>query len=245
MTHEIAYILGSVALVSSLALVGVLFFSLREERLQTVLTYLVSFAAGTLFGGTFLHLLPEHVAEYGFDTTTGVHLLSGIFLAFVVERFIFWHHHHRPHEVPVSELPYMILLGDSVHNAIDGMIITASYFVSIPLDIATTVAVAAHEIPQEIGDFGVLVYGGFSRTKAIAYNFVSALTAFLGAAFVIMLADSVTSLIQILIPIAAGNFVYIAGSDLIPEFKDESDPRRATAQLVAFVLGIALLYVLV
>lgn len=244
MTREAVYIFGSIGLVSSLALIGILFFTLQRDRLEVVVTYLVSFAAGTLLGGTFLHLLPEHVAVYGFDTSTGIYIVSGILLAFVVERFIFWHHHHQVHSPPAEELSYMILLGDSVHNAIDGVIIATSYIASIPVGVATTAAIAAHEIPQEIGDFGVLIYGGFSRTKAVLYNFLSALMAFLGAIIVITISESGASLTRVLIPVAAGNFIYIAGSDLIPEFKDETDVGRATRQFLSFVLGIALLYLL-
>ncbi|MFC6764747.1 ZIP family metal transporter [Natrinema soli] len=243
MDSELAYTIGSVAVVSSLALLGLLFFAVRRDRLEDSLTYFVSFAAGTLFGGTFLHLLPEYADEYGFDTTAGTLLVSGVFLAFALERLFSWHHHHGTHESESTVLPYMILLGDGIHNAVDGMIIATSYLVSVRLGVAATVAIAAHEIPQELSDFAVLVYGGFSRPKALAYNLVTALVAFVGAGVAFAFANAVEWLPRVVIPIAAGNFVYIAGADLIPEFKDEPDPALALRQSVAFLVGLAVLYV--
>jgi zinc and cadmium transporter len=138
----------------------------------------------------------------------------------------------------------MILIGDGVHNVIDGIIIAASYLASIPLGIATTIAVALHEIPQEIGDFAVLVHGGFSKWRAIGYNFLTALTAFAGAGITIYLAGSVDGINHILLPFAAGGFIYIAGSDLLPEIKDETDRLASAIQMAAFIIGILLMYAL-
>lgn len=232
----------SVAAVSLIALVGVVALSLSERRLHTAVVYLVSFAAGTLFGDVFLHLLPETAEEFGFDSTTGLAVLAGVVLAFVVEKYIAWHHHHHPEEARAEPLSYMILFGDAVHNAIDGVIIAASYLVSIPLGVATTVAIAFHEIPQELGDFGILVYGGLSRRRAVAYNFLTALTAFGGATVVVLLATDVDGLLRVLLPLAAGNFLYIAGSDLLPELVEEHDTRRSSLQMATFLLGLAVMY---
>lgn len=243
MAGTVAYTLASVAAVSLLALVGIAAFSLGRRRLEMALPFLVSFAAGTLFGNAFLHLLPETAEAVGFEVTVGLYVLGGLFLAFVVENYIAWHHHHgsgRQHPQPLS---YMILFGDGVHNFIDGIIIATSYLVSIPLGIASTLAIAFHEIPQEVGDFGVLVYGGVPRVRALAYNFASALTAFIGAGAVLVFAGG-AALEEILLPIAAGNFIYIAGSDLLPEIKAEADIVRSTAHMATFVFGIGVMYVL-
>lgn len=241
--HLVALYL-SVGLVSLLALVGVVTLALHPERLDTVVVYLVSFSAGTLLGGAFLHLLPEVAETTGFSTGTGVIVLGGLVLAFVVEKYIAWHHHHRPREFRPAPVSYMILLGDAVHNVIDGVILAASYLASIPLGIATTVAIAFHEIPQELGDFGVLIYGGLSVRRAMAYNFLTALTAFVGASVVVLLVDDVDGLLALLLPLAAGNFVYIAGSDLLPELVGETDLRRSTVQMVTFLVGLGTMYVL-
>lgn len=244
MAAPILWLYVSVALVSLIALLGVVSLSFDRRRLHTVVDYLVSLSAGTMFGGTFLHLLPETAEEYGFTHTTGLAVLSGLVLAFVIEKYIAWHHHHHPESQGPEPLTYMILLGDSVHNALDGIIIAASYLTSIPLGIATTVAIGFHEIPQEIGDFGVLVYGGMSRARAVLFNFGTALTAFVGATAVVFLVDDVDGLLRVLVPIAAGNFIYIAGSDLLPELVAEPDVRRSTVQMGTFLVGLGVMYLL-
>lgn len=244
MTEELLYVYGSVAFVSLLALIGIATVAMGRRKLDRVLPYLVSFSAGTLLGDAFLHLIPEIVATHGFDAETGLIVLSGIVLAFVLEKYISWHHNHYPHADQAQPLSYMILFGDSIHNALDGVIIAASYLASIPLGLATTAAIATHEIPQEIGDFGVLVYGGMPHVRAVAYNFLTALTAFAGATAVIVLAEYSGTLTQYLLPVAAGNFVYIAASDLLPELVDETDVYRSTVQLLTFLGGIAVLGIL-
>jgi zinc and cadmium transporter len=234
----------SISLVSLIALLGVVTLSLDRDRLHAVVDYLVSLSAGTMFGGTFLHLLPETAEEFGFTVTTGLAVLSGLVLAFVVEKYIAWHHHHHPGAAGPEPMAYMILLGDAVHNVIDGIIIAASYLVSVPLGIATTVAIGFHEIPQELGDFGVLVYGGMSRTRAVLFNFGTALTAFVGATAVVFLVDDVDGMLQVLVPLAAGNFIYIAGSDLLPELVAETDVRRSSLQMGTFLVGLGVMYLL-
>jgi len=203
----------------------------------------VSFSAGTLFGDAFLHLLPETAERYGFDATTGLFVLAGLLLGLVVEKYVFWHHEHYPRANAPDPVSYSILVGDSVHNAIDGVIIAASYLAAIPLGVATTAAVAFHEIPQEIGNFGVLVHGGFTRRRAIAYNFRTALTAFVGATAVVLVGD-IEGVTRVLVPLTAGNFVYIAGSDLLPELVEETDTADSTRQFATFLAGIGLLYLL-
>jgi zinc and cadmium transporter len=239
--QTLLYVFASVALVSALALAGVVFLALGRDRVTHLLPGLVAFAAGTLFGDAFIHILPEVVANDGFGPGTGLTVLGGIVFAFLVERLV-WHHHHVVEDDEHAGLRSMIIFGDAVHNFIDGAILAASFLVSIPLGVATTLAVALHEVPQELGDFGVLVYGGFSRRRALAFNLLTALTAFAGAGLVLALGSGV-GLVPVLLPIVAGNFIYIAGSDLLPEMREETG-RQAAVQLVLFGAGIALMYAL-
>jgi zinc and cadmium transporter len=241
------YSLVSVILVSLISLVGVLTFSLKEENLKKILLYLVSFSAGGLFGHAFIHMIPEAVGENGFGLQVSLYILIGIITSFIVEKFLQWRHCHIPtsEEHPHS-FAYMNLFGDAVHNFIDGLIIGGSYLANIPLGIATTLAVVFHEIPQEIGDFGVLIYGGFNKSRAIFFNFSTALTAIFGAIVALSVGFLIQDFIPFLIPFAAGNFIYIAGSDLIPELrKEEAGLLKSALQLTAFVLGVLMLFSLV
>ena len=241
------YGLLSVVIVSIVSLVGVLTFSLKQEDLRKILLYFVSFSAGGLFGDAFIHLIPQATEESGFGIHVSVPILLGIIFSFVVERFLQWRHCHIPtsEEHPHSFV-YMNLFGDAVHNFIDGLIIGGSYLASIPLGVATTLAVIFHEIPQEIGDFGVLIYGGFSKSRALFFNFLTALTAIFGAIVALSLGSLTQVFVPFLIPFAAGSFIYIAGSDLIPELrKEEPGPLKAALQLTALVLGVLILFSLV
>lgn len=236
------YTLASVVIVSLIAFVGILTLALSVKNLKKFLIYFVSFAAGALFAGAFIHLLPEVVERVGFSFSVSLYVLVGIGLFFILEKIICWRHSHIPlGKKKVHSFAFMNLIGDGVHNFIDGLIIAAGYVVSIPLGITTTIAVILHEIPQEIGDFGVLVYGGFSRTKALFVNFLSALTAILGAIVGLILSGMIEGIEFILVPIAAGGFIYIAGSDLIPELQKEIKPLKSLLILVAFILGIAVM----
>ncbi len=231
--------ISSVIAISAISLIGILFIWLTETKLKKIFTYLVSFAVGGLLGDVFLHMMPELI-ETGFETQTALILITGILVSFMVERFLQWRHCHIPtsQEHPHS-FAYMNLFGDSVHNLIDGLIIGGSYIVSIPLGIATTIAVIFHEIPQELGDFSVLIYGGFTKKKALGFNFLTALTAVIGAVIALALGSMLDGFVPLLVPFAAGNFIYIAGSDLIPELrKDTPELKKSGLQLVSLVLGI-------
>lgn len=240
------YTLLSVIIVSLISLVGVFAFAISAEKLKKVLIYLVSFAAGTLLGDAFIHLIPEAFSEIENTVLLSLSILTGILTFFVMEKFLHWRHCHEvacdDHPHPFS---YVLLVGDVLHNFIDGLIIAASYLVSIPVGIATTLAVIFHEIPQEIGDFGSLLYAGFKKTKALLFNFLTALTAILGAIFVLALNINDGSLTKLLVPFAAGGFIYIASSDLIPELHKDTEPKKSFWQLAFFVLGIALMLALV
>ncbi len=236
------YTLISVFIISSISLIGVFTLSIDQKKLYKSLIYLVSLSAGTLMGDAFIHLIPEAYESGKSALTVSLCILLGILVFFILEKIIHWRHCHKE---PSSEHPhpfsYVILFGDSVHNFVDGLIIGASYLVSIPLGIATTVAVFFHEIPQEIGDFGSLIYGGISRKKALIFNFLSAMTAILGAISVLMIDFDTEKITGFLIPFAAGGFIYIAGTDLIPELHKHNDARKGLIQVATFLLGIGLM----
>jgi zinc and cadmium transporter len=235
----------SVAVVSLLSLVGIATFLLEKELQRSLLLYMVSFSVGGLFGGAFFHLIPEASASSGFTTAVSGFILVGILVSFLVEQVLKWRHCHVPtsDEHPHS-FAYMNLIGDSIHNMIDGIVIGGSYLVSPSMGIVTTLAVCLHELPQEIGDFGVLVYAGFTRARALKYNFLTALTAFIGVTIALTLSGYVENLTTYLVPFAAGNFIYIAGSDLIPELHAEEKLSRTIIQIAAMLCGVILLFVI-
>lgn len=233
------YSLASVLVVSIVSFVGVFSLNVRVERLKKILIFLVSFSAGALLGDVFIHLLPDRVEKAGFSLSLSVCILLGILIFFVLEKIIQWRHCHIPiSKGHIHSYAYMNLIGDGLHNFIDGMIIAASYIAGFEVGIATTIAVVLHEIPQEIGDFGVLLHGGFSRWKALWVNFLSGLLAVFGAIVALWLSSFVGSIENILIGIAAGGFIYIAGSDLIPELHKEFNIKRSAGEIVMIILGI-------
>ena len=201
---------------------------------------------GGLFGDAFIHLLPESFQELGTNLSTSLYVISGILIFFVLEKFLRWRHCHIPtSEEHMHPLATINLVGDAVHNLIDGMLVGASYMVSLPIGIATTLAVIMHEIPQEVGDFGVLIHGGLSVKKALALNFLSALTAMLGVILAIVLGSEIEGFSLSLLPIAAGGFLYIAGSDLIPELHHEVKVLRSLLQFVMILLGVGVMALLI
>jgi len=240
------YSLISVFIVSAVSLIGILTLSIKEAYLRKILNFLISFAAGALLGDAFIHLLPEIVEEYGFGLRISLYVLSGILFFFILEMFIHWRHCHvvsKEHKHPVG---IMNLVGDGLHNLVDGMIIAGSYIVSVPVGIATTIAVLLHEIPQEIGDFGILIHAGYTKAKALLFNFGSALLAVLGAVITLVIGTSVENIALFLVPFTAGGFIYIAGSDLIPEIHKTCKPHsHSIIEVVSLLLGIAVMVVLV
>jgi len=235
------YALISVLIVSAVALVGIVALGLRVALLKKIVLFLVSFSAGALLGDVFIHLLPE-MSEEWWVLSSSLWILGWIFFGLFTEKVIRRNHCHMPitkeHKHPFA---YMNLVWDMVHNLIDGLIIWASYLVSIPVWIATTLAVVFHEIPQEIWDFGVLIHGGFSKKRALLLNFLTALTAVVGVVIAFLLSHYVDGMVQILIPFAAGTFIYIAGSDLIPELHKENKLSQTLPQLLFFLIGIWLM----
>ena len=238
------YSLLSVFLVSLISIIGMFTISLKEDTLKRILLYLVSFSVGGLLGDAFIHILPEAI-EINTTLSLSIFILSGILVSFIVEKFIHWRHCHIPtSRVHPHPFALMNLVGDGVHNFIDGLIIGASYLTSLQVGFATTVAVMLHEIPQEMGDFGVLLHGGFERKKALLMNFFTALTAVIGTVISLLLFSFVDGLTAFLLPFTIGSFVYIASSDLIPELHKETDPRKSAIELIMIVAGISVMTLL-
>ena len=240
-----AYSLASVVLVSLLSVIGIVFISISEAKLRQIVFVLVSLAVGSLFGDVFIHLLPQAFEKLETRLETSLYLLAGIFIFFVLEKFIRWRHQHDlESKNAIHPVGYMNLLADGVHNFIDGMIIGASYMTSVRVGIATTIAVAMHELPQEISDFGVLLHAGFSKKKALIFNFLSATLAILGTVLILLAGTTMHYFIASMLPLAAGGFVYIAGSDLVPELNKELEPAKSLVQLFAIATGVGLMLLL-
>jgi zinc and cadmium transporter len=232
--------------VSLLSLIGLAFISVGEEKLKRIIFVMVSLAVGGLFGDAFIHLLPESFERIGSKLQASVFVLAGIFAFFVLEKFLLWRHQHvLEADHPIRPVGYMNLLADGAHNFIDGVIIGASYDVSLHVGIATTLAVVFHEIPHELGNFFVLLYAGFTKRKALFFNFVSALFAILGTFMWLSVGSRVAEFSSAMLPLAAGGFIYIAGSDLVPELNKESTLGKSLVQMLAIGVGVGLMFVLV
>ncbi len=240
MTTVVLYSLGAVALVSLISLIGVVTLSLKGKFLNASVFALVSLAVGALLGDVFIHLIPEAYAETVNPTLTSLLIIGGILIFFVLEKFLHWHHHHglEASEPAVHPVGKIVIVSDGVHNFIDGLIIAGSFLVSTEVGIATTIAVILHEIPQELGDFGVLIHAGYSRLKALWLNFLSSLAAVAGAITALFLGNMTEVFTTILVPLAAGGFIYIALTDLIPELHKTKTVRHSVIQLVMILVGV-------
>ena len=234
------YIILSTLAVSLLSLVGVFTLLVKENLMQRILLLLVGFSAGALAGGAFLHLLPEALEKLK-PGETFLYTLLGFTLFFLLERILHWRHCHDEH-CAVHAFTYLNLYGDGLHNFIDGLVIAGSFIGGIPLGIATTLAVASHEIPQEISDFGVLIYGGFSKSRALLFNLLSALTAVAGGVIGFFLSSAIAGFAPLLLPITAGGFLYIAASDLIPELHKEKNLLKSNLAFMLFILGVLFMW---
>jgi zinc and cadmium transporter len=235
----ILLIVGATILISLISLVGILSLTIKEKLLDKIVIILVALSAGALMGSAFLHLMPESIERFN-EKNVFTYVLLGFLLFFLLEKLIHWRHCHKG-ICKVHTFAYMNLIGDGIHNFIDGIIIAASFVVNINLGITTTLAVALHEIPQEIGDFGVLVYGGFKKLKAVLLNFIIGLTSILGGLSGYLLSSYVESSTILLLPFTAGGFIYIAASDLIPEIRKERDLKKSLTTFLMFLLGILIM----
>jgi zinc and cadmium transporter len=247
----IAYIIVFTLIGSIGALIGGVVLLYREKLALRTSHYLAAFAAGTLLGGAFIDLLPEAI-EYAHEIGSDSHflflwVLGGIILFFLLERFIHWFHHSHTQEANKKTKPTVALLifGDTMHNFIDGIVIGATFLVSIPLGIVTTLAVAAHEIPQEIGDFGIMLKNGMRRKNIIFINILSALISIIGAVISYSVGGEIEHLLPVFLAVTGGFFIYIALADLIPEIHQEHNKGKAYGETGMVILGILLIYFLV
>lgn len=236
----------AVALISIVSLVGVLTLSFKESFLRRILFFLIALAAGALLGDAFIHLIPEAFHEAESSLAVSLLILLGILSFFVLEKFLHWHHSHGEEEFSedharIHPLGHLVLVSDGLHNFVDGLVIGAAFIVSPEVGIATTIAIALHEIPQEIGDFGLLIHSGFSRMKALAVNFASALLAFFGLIVAFTLSEISEIAVPLITAFAAGNFIYIALADLVPELQKTKGLKKAGTQLTALLLGLLLM----
>ena len=230
-------------IVSLVSLIGIALLALKKETLDSVLFYIISFAIGSLLGAAFLDLLPESIEGIKAQSAL-MSALAGIILFFILERLVHWHHAHHDHKEHEKPLAYLSLLGDAMHNFFDGVAIAASFASSPALGIATTMAIVLHEIPQELSDFTLLLYSGFSVKKAIISNLLVAFTAVLGVFAFFALASQIQDLNYYGMALAAGGFIYVAGSDLIPEMHKETGTRRSLLQLATVLAGILSIWLL-
>ena len=237
------YAILSVIVVSLISVLAAIPFMIKKKVSTSVLLVLLSLSVGTLFGGAFIHFLPE-AASHGYSLELSLFVLLGILVFFVLEKLVHWRHKcnnegvghsHAYHLAPIN------LIGDGIHNFIDGLVIAGSYLVSVPLGLAATISIIFHEVPQEIADFGVLLYAGLSKKKAVFYNLLSALIAIIGAVIGLVLGGAIEGFNHFLIPFAAGNFIYIAGSNLMPELHKECRIKDIILHVVAIVVGIGIM----
>lgn len=228
------YSLVATALLSG---IGALFLALNDEKTQALTPYLISLSAGTIFGGVFIHLVFKLANNVGYTRLTGLLVLAGLAGSLVLERVVHWHCHNQDHHI--EAFSYVLVAGDAVHNILDGILIASSFLVGTSAGIASTIAVMAHKIPKEAGDFGVLVESGFSSRKAVGFNIGISIFMFIGAGTVFALSAASQGINSFLLPLVVGNFVYIAGADLLPRFKEDED---ILLHLAMFSLGIAVMY---
>lgn len=221
-----------------LAFSGIFTFFLKEKYFNKILLILVAFTTGTLLGGSFFHFLPEAFENLSI-ITTAILLIIGFFGFMLIEKYLHWRHCHKE-KCEVHPVSYLILYGDSIHNFIDGLIIASSFIISIPFGILTSMLIMAHEFPQELGDFAVLVYGGFTKNKALLFNFFAQLTSILGG-IIGFYFFAVNKYEVYILPFAAGGFIYIALMDLIPQLFKEKRMIKIIINIIAIIMGILLL----
>ena len=239
------YAFVSVIIVSFVSLIGVFSLSLREEIVKKYISLFISLAVGALLGDAFIHLIPEAFENSPSPVIVSLLIIFGIIIFFIIEKFLHWHHHGEDQEnTQIHPVGKLLLFTDGFHNLIDGIIIGVSFLISIPIGIATTLAVILHEIPQEIGDFAVLIHSGYDKKRALWLNFLSALTAVAGTIIALIFGNIVETFTVWIIPIAAGGFIYIAMSDLIPELHKTKELKYSTFQISTVLFGILLMVAL-
>jgi zinc and cadmium transporter len=234
-------ILGGL-LMAAIAMTGSITVALKPTTLNRLLLVLVAFASGSLIGGAFFHMIPAALLADMSGLEVGIATVAGFTAFLILEQLLHWHHCHRADADCKKPLTYLVLIGDGLHNFLGGLAIAGTFLIDVRLGITAWLAAAAHEIPQELGDFAVLIHGGWSRRRALLFNLLSGLTFLLGG----LVAYGVSSQLDIkwLIPFAAGNFLYIGAVDLVPEINKHDRLGSNIVHFLAFLVGIALLLAL-
>jgi len=243
LSYEVIFgALAAGLLVSLVSFSGWFVIGLSAQRLHSLVPNLVALAVGVLLGDAFIHLIPDAVTRQGSVREVCLTVLVGMFVFFMLEKLVRWRHDHNTDISPVANeilpLAKMNLIGDAIHNFVDGILIAGSFLVDPALGFTTTIAIIAHEIPQELGDVGALLRGGFKPRQAVLFNFYCSLTVLLGVMFTLLLSQIAESSLTLLLPIAASGFIYIAASDLIPVLHERSSLMQLSSQSLAFALGI-------
>ena len=243
MESHMLYALLSAVIVSLVTFLGILFLAFKTEKLQKIVFILVSFAVGSLLGSAFFVLIPESYHLMPDSYIPGLMIVVGVLTMFILEKFIHWKHGHDLHNLnKEAPLGYISLVTDSLHNFVDGILIASAWAISPEIGMVTTLSVIVHEVPQEISDFGILIYAGFSKKKALFFNFLAAVTAILGVLFTAWLGHHFQNITNYILPMAAGGFIYLAGSDLIPQLHKEKSTRRNLIQFLAIIAGFAMMF---
>ena len=248
MIPQVGTVLLATIIVALFSLSGILALSMNEKTLHRLLFFLIAFSAGSILGASLFDLLPEAVELVDEHEVFNI-IALGFISFFFLERFIYWYHGHGhsediedKHGEPPEGFAYLNLIGDGIHNFIDGMVIAASFSVSTEVGVASTIAVIFHELPQEMGDYGILIYSGMNKTKALISNFLAASAVILGGLFASVFLETVESLEGTLVAFSAGAFIYLSASELIPELQKERDFKRSLLQFAFFLLGMAVIY---
>ena len=233
-------------IVSLISFVGAFSLVLTGKIIKKITHFLIALSAGTLLGGAFLHLLPEALEKNHNYHEVFLYFLIGFSSFFVLERILHWRHCHHSGDkkCKVHPVGIMNLFGDGIHNFIDGLLIAGAFAINSHLGISTTIAIIMHEIPQEIGDFGVLIHAGYTAKKALFFNFLSAITAVFGVLCGFLFIDNVSGFNNFLIPFAAGGFLHISASDLVPELHNEKQLNKAIISFLIFIGGLVLMWAL-
>jgi len=233
------FLIATFALLGSICSVGfaALLLLFKGRRLTVLSGYLIPFAIGTLLGAAFLGMIPHAMLHLASSSLLPA-VLAGIILFYMLEKFALWRHcHEQPCDIH-TRAGAMILIGDSIHNFVDGVAIAVAFTGSVPLGIATSVAVIAHEVPQEVGDFAILLESGYSRSRALVFNALTSMTTLLGAIMTYFLLPVIQSLVPYLLAVSAASFIYIALADLVPGRRASGGLRSLLWELPLIVFGI-------
>jgi len=239
------YPILSVIIVSLISVIVAIPLLIKKKVSSKVLLFLLSISVGVLLSSVFFSFIPE-IVEHGYSTKVGIFVLLGFLLMFVIEKFVHWHHTQKCEGKDCGHghaynLAPINLIGDGIHNFIDGIVIAGAYAVNVTLGIAATISIIAHEVPQEIADMGVLLFSGLSRKKALIFNFLSAATAILGTIVGIILIGELHGFTEFILPFAAGNFIYIAATNLLPQLHRHCKLKDSLLHLLAICIGIAII----